>query len=111
MTDKQPKKVVRKHVKVKQYETVKKNLAKSRYNKFQLWIAKLFKLELLDTYQYLFRVEYFGSTRLNVNDIVFNSTGQIFVVIREQNRLAMLVSKDSWAEKPNMYGTLTILDK
>ena len=55
MTDKQPKKVVRKHVKVKQYETVKKNLAKSRYNKFQLWIAKLFKLELLDTYQYLFR--------------------------------------------------------
>ena len=105
------KKVQRKHVLITNSELVKKRIAVSKYNKFQLWIAKVFKLELKDRYQYLYRIAYKGTTRLKNNDIVCNTDGVIFVVVKEESRLAMIVSKDFFGEKPSVRGKLIIIDK
>lgn len=102
-------KVVRRHVAIRQSNLVEKELH-TKYNKLQLFIAKTFKLNLLDAYQYLYRVEYYGTSRLKANDIVVNSQGVVFVVLKESNRLAMIVSKDSYTEKPKVYGSLTLLE-
>lgn len=103
-------KVTRKRVSIKTSQVTKKNLV-SKYNKFQLWVAWLIRVQLADRYNYLFRIDYKGMTRLRPNDVVVNSEGVIFLVIQESNRLAMLVTKDAYMEKPKMYGTLTILEK
>lgn len=102
-------KVSRKHVKIRNSELIKKEL-KSEYKKWQLWAAKKIGVRVADSYQYLFRVEYFGLTRLKVNDIVVNSEGVIMLVIKESNRLAMLVTKDAYSEKPKVYGNLILID-
>ena len=105
------KKVSRKHVSITNSELIKKRVAKSKHSKFVLWVAGLFNLELKDQYQFLYRVSYKGGTKLKPNDIVCNSDGVVFVVVKEQNRLAMIVSKDFFGEKPNVRGKLILLDK
>jgi hypothetical protein len=105
------KKIIRKKVKVKQYEMTKRHIDVSKYNKFQLWIAKLFKLDLLDAHKYVFRIEYYGQTRLKPKQAVVNSQGVVFVVLREQNRVAILVTLYSCFDKPNLYGDLTLLEE
>ena len=102
-------KVVRKHVVVQEFEVIDTRLIKSKYNKFVLWLAKVFNWDLKDNLQYVFRVRYTGGTRLQINDVVINKQGVIMVVVREANRIAMLVTRDSFSEKPNLYGKLTII--
>lgn len=103
-------KVNRKYVEIVNSNLEKKRLM-SKYSKFQQWISKRFKLELADTYQYLFRIQYKGRVRLKVGDAVVNSQGVIFSVVMESNRLAMLASIDNYMEKPVVRGKLTILEK
>lgn len=101
-------KVVRKHVSIQSAEQTEKRVI-SKYKKWQLWIAKKIKVEVADNYQYLFNIDYKGTTRLKRNDILCNSDGVIFVVLREQNRLAVLVSRDATINKPKMHGSLFII--
>lgn len=104
------KKIVRKKVTVKNFELTKRNL-KSKYSKWKLFIAKRLNLELADNYQYLFRIQYYGSARLSPNDIVVTKQGIIFVVVQEHNRMAMVVTKDAFPNKPSLHGHLIILEK
>ncbi len=101
-------KVIRKHVSVQASEMTEKQVI-SKYKKWQLWIAKIIKVDLADNYQYLFRIDYKGNARLRTNDIVCNSDGVIFLVIKENNRMAILVSQKAFPDKPKMFGTLTII--
>ena len=104
------KKVIRKHVLIQSSEQTERRVV-SKYNKFQLLMAKILRVELADNYQYVFRLDYKGTVRLKPNDIICNDNGIIFLVMRETNRIAMLVSKDAYQEKPKMWGKLTIIDK
>jgi hypothetical protein len=108
---KKTKKVVRKKVKVKQYEMTKRHMDASKYNKFQLWAAKLLKLDLMDAYKYVFRIEYYGSTKLRTKDIIVNEQGVVFTVLKEQNRVALIVTPYSCLEKPTLYGDLVIFEE
>lgn len=105
-----PKKIIRQHVSIAESNLHEKQV-QTMYSKFQHKIAKLFKLTLADKYQYLFKVRYVGNVRLKQNDVLINSEGVIFVVIMETNRIAMIVSKDAYIEKPKVYDKLTVLEK
>lgn len=105
------KKVTRKHVTILQSEVIEKRNVKSRHSKVKLWIANLLKFELVDNFQYVYRFSYKGAVRLKINDIVTNEQGVVFVVVREVNRMAMIVSQDHLISKPKVYGKLIILDK
>lgn len=105
------KKVSRKTVQIKKAELTRKEPSKSHYNKFQIWVAKKLKLVLQDHNRYLYRIQYTGSTRLKPDDIVFSTQGVMFIVVKEENRLAMILSENAMPERPAVYGTLTILEK
>lgn len=102
--------IMKKKVKVKHFELTKKENAESGYNKIQLFAAKIFKLDLKEKYRYLFRVQYYGSNTLKINDIVFNKDGVIFIVLKEVNRLAMVLTKDAHDSPPHLHGQLTIFE-
>ncbi len=101
-------KIVRKRISIQSAEQTEKK-AVSKYKKWQLWIAKIIKIDLADNYQYLFRIDYKGNTRLRQNDIVCNSDGVVFLVLKENNRMAILVSQDAFPDKPKMFGSLVII--
>lgn len=104
------KKVNYKHVLVTQSEVTEKRVAESKYNKFQLWMARRLKIVIKDQHQYLFRVSYKGTARLKNNDIVCTADGIILVVLKQNSGIAMLVTKDHFSEKPSVRGKLTIID-
>lgn len=101
-------KIVRKRVSIQSSEMTEKRVI-SKYNKFQLLIAKIINVNLADNYQYLYRIDYKGAVRLRPNDIVCNSDGVVFLVIKENNRLAMLISQDAFPDKPKMFGSLHVI--
>lgn len=104
------KKVAKKFVTISNSESIEKK-PKSKYKKWQLWISKKIGVTPADNYQYLFRVSYKGTHRLKVNDIVVNQSGQLFAVLRESNRFAMIVSHEGHSEKPLMHGKLVIVPR
>jgi len=106
----QEKKINRKSVSLINSELHEKRLM-SKYKKWQHWIAKIIRVELADTYQYMYRIQYKGNARLKQGDAVVNSQGVIFAVAMESNRLAMIVTLDPYMEKPKVYDKLTILEK
>ena len=109
MSDTKKKKVTYKSVVVTKSEVTEKRTEKSKYNKFQLYVARLLNLVLAEQHQYLFRIAYKGTSRLKVNDIVTTPEGVIFVVVKSNNGLAMVVSKDHYPQKPTLRGKLTII--
>lgn len=104
------KKVQRKFVTIKNSELLKTHL-NTKYKKWQLKIAKWIGVEVADTYQYSFRIDYVGSARLKVNDVVSTQDGELFGVMREQNRIAVLASSIAYVNKPVMRGKLYIIEK
>ena len=104
-----PNKVVRAKVSILNSELTKKNLTVSDHPKWKLLIIKWLNVQVRDKYQYLFRISYNGSSKLRANDVVANSEGAVFLVIQEANRVAMIVSKDSFYDKPKVYGSLTVI--
>lgn len=96
----------------KPIQVLKSNLMEqqlnSKYNAFQRRVAKILGVELADTYQYLFRFSYKGSTNLKVNDIVYNSENLAFVVLKVALRMAVVVSVASYVKRPLMRGTLLV---
>ena len=105
------KKIIRKTVSVSKSEILEKHL-KSKYNKFQRFVSKhILRVHLADAYEFLFRVQYKGSAKLKVNDIVVNSQGVMFAVLREENRIALIVSMGSFVKEPYIKGTITIMEK
>lgn len=107
---KELKKVHKRFVTISQSEVIKKNLD-TKYSKWQLRIAKMIKVEVADAYLYCFRINYKGNFKLKLNDVIINESGQIFAVLKELNRVAMVVSYDATTEKPLMYGKLVIVQK
>jgi len=102
-------KVVRERVSILNSELTKKNLTVSDHPKWKLMIIKWLDVQVRDKYQYLFRISYNGTARLRANDVVTNSDGAVFLVIQEANRVAMIVSKDSFYDKPKVYGSLIVI--
>lgn len=92
-----------KKVQLIQQQLVKKDKIDSN-SKLQNFVAKLFKLELKETYRHFYKIQYKGETRLVSDDIVVNDQGYVFIVIQELNRLATLVSKDATVNPPVMWG-------
>jgi hypothetical protein len=80
----------------------------SKYNAFQRRVCKIIRVEPADTYQYLFKVSYKGSTHVKVNDIIYNSENLAFVVIKTSLRLLVIVSVASYVKQPIMKGTLMV---
>ena len=104
-------KLVRKFVIIQKSEVVKKHL-NTKYKSWQLKLCKLIGVEPADAYQYAFRISYKSSNaRLRVNDVVSTEDGEIFGVMREENRIAMLASSEAYIHKPKMYGKLFIIEK
>ena len=101
------KKIKGKPVAILQSNLIEKQL-NSKYNSFQRRIAKIIKVELADTYQYLFRFTYRGSVNLKLNDIVYNSENLAFVVVKISLRMAVVVSVKSYSNQPLMRGTLIV---
>lgn len=97
-------------VHIKNSEVTERKLY-TKYAKWQLWLAKLVGITPEDKYQYCFRFQYFGTTRLKVNDIVTNSEKVIFMIIKESNGLAMMVASKPYINKPKVYGNLIIVDR
>ena len=97
-------------VHIKDSQVTEKKLV-SRYNAFQRRVCKIIKVTPADSYQYCFRFQYYGNTRLKVNDLVINSEKIIFMIIKESNGLAMMVPSKAYINKPKVYGNLTIVDR
>lgn len=119
MKNKQPKKVlvgrnkkdvVGNIVRIKNSTVTEKRLV-TKYSKFQLLVSKFIGVIPEDSYQYCFRIEYFGSIRLKVRDLVINSEKVVFMVVKESNGLAMLVASKAYNTKPKVFGSLTIVDR
>lgn len=104
------KRVKRKHVQILESEMVEKMLV-TKYKKWQLFLAKLIKVEVNDAYTYLYRIRYKGSVKLKKNDVVFNSEQVLFGVLQENNRFAMISTAEAFVRRPKVYGNLTILEK
>jgi len=104
------KKVQRKFVGIQQTEMLTRH-KNSRYKKWQLKICKWIKVEPADTYQYSYRITYKGSTRLKPNDVVSTENGELFMVMMEQNRIAVIASSISYVNKPVVRGKLFIIEK
>lgn len=108
--EKELKRIVRKHINVLQAEVIKKHL-NSKYSKWKLKIAGLLRIAVADKHQYLFRISYKGSTRLKINDIVATPNGELFGVMKEENRIALIASSIAYDYKPNVHGKLFIVEK
>lgn len=96
------------HVSLIKQVVVSKEIAQ-KHNKFQLWLAKVFKLDLAETHKYLFRIQYKGNIKLQLDDIVMNNQGSVFIVLKTLNRMAMIASKDATSQVPLMLGKLQLL--
>lgn len=108
---KQPKKKLKKRkvinvqkVQILQTERV------SRYKKWQLKICKWIKVEPADNYTYLVRIQYSGahSIKPHINNIIINTEGTLFTVIKESNRIAVIASLGALPNRPNLYGSFFI---
>lgn len=102
--------LLKKFVTVNKSEVIKKHLT-SKYKKWQLRIAKWIKVDVADTHQYAMRITYKGSTSLNINDVVSNEDGELFLVMKSTLNIAVLVSSEAYSYKPKMYGKLYIIPK
>tara|TARA_R110000772_G_scaffold35637_4_gene85763 strand:+ start:363 stop:719 length:357 start_codon:yes stop_codon:yes gene_type:complete len=96
-------------IKLKKSNVVKKE-RKSKYSKWQLQISKWIKVEPLDTYQYFFKIQYYGA-KLKEEDIIANSENVAFMVISVLNDIAIIMSYGAFSQKPKVYGSLTIVPK
>tara|TARA_R110000822_G_scaffold127454_1_gene262962 strand:- start:15329 stop:15664 length:336 start_codon:yes stop_codon:yes gene_type:complete len=98
-----------KYIKLRESNVENKQL-KSRYNKFQLLIAKWLGVELKDSFVYTFRIRFYGG-RLKEGDVLANSENVAFVVIDVANNLALIMTYGAFTQKPKVYNTLTIVPK
>ena len=109
---KQPekKKHVYEFVNIKKSEVLKKNQT-STVNRFQKFICWVIRVVPANTYQYMIRIHYSGRVRLKKNDVVINKQGLQFVVVREENRYALILSMPDVVDKPYIYEKLYLLPK
>lgn len=110
-------KVDRKKIQVVDYGLETKRIANkkgkeidSHYNKLQRIIANIFKLELAEKYQYLYRLHYKG-TSLRHKDVLSSKHGILFMVVNEQNKRARIVTLDSYKDEPNFRSGLVLIEE
>jgi hypothetical protein len=82
----------------------------TKYNKFQHFIAKLFKLVLADTYYHVFRINYKGNARIKKDMLVMNEQGYLFKVADVRNRTMILVTIQPLLQRPKMNGKIVIIN-
>jgi len=109
--DDQIKKMTRFTVKVSKAEFLKKEL-KSTYPKWKLMLCKWMDIAVADSYDWCYRVAYSSNLgTLKSGDVLVNSQGRAFGVIKEQSRVAVLVTPRPSVEQPLMFGTFRVLIK
>ncbi|MFK5981474.1 MAG: hypothetical protein QM499_01055 [Flavobacteriaceae bacterium] len=98
-------------VSIQKHELIKKDL-KTKYSKFQLMICKWLKVEVADNYSWAYRVQYKSNTKaLREGDVLINSEGRAFFVMKELQRVVILVTPQPSVEPPFMFGTFRKLVK
>ena len=98
-------------ISIQKHELVKKDL-KSTYPKWKLWLCKKLDIVVADNYDWCYRIQYKGNTKsLKSGDVMINSEGRAFYVMKELNRVAMVVTPKPSIEPPFMFGTFRVLVK
>lgn len=98
-------------VSVQKNELLKTDI-KSKYPKWKLKVCKFIGVEIADNMDYCYRIGYTSnSTRLKENDIILNMEGRAFVVLKEVNRIAVIVTAKPSVKEPFVHGTFRILNK
>lgn len=94
-------------VKIKEFQIVKTNLI-NPLKGFKAWVCKKLNIIPQLQYRYSIRISYYGTKRLMPNDVVTDSSGNIYTVLKEQNRMALLMNYQPMIGNPPLYGVLTI---
>ncbi len=109
--DDQIKRMTRFIVKVSKAELLKKEL-KSSIPKWKLRLSSIMGVDVADTYDWCYRVAYSSNSgTLKSGDVLVNSQGRAFAVIKEQSRVAILVTPRPSIDPPILYGTFRVLIK
>ena len=111
MEDKKVRALAPRTVSVQENELIKTDL-KSKYPQWKLKICKWLRVEVADEYDYCYRIRYTSNnTKLSANDVILNSEGRAFVVLKEMNRIAVIVTPKASVKPPYVMGTFRILQK
>jgi len=78
--------------------------------KWKRKLASLFNIPIIDEYLYSFNIQYNGTVRLKENDTLVSQQGIYFLVFKEINRQAIIVTAEKSPCKPFVLGRFTILD-
>lgn len=103
----QVKKIEGKKVSIRSVDFVKKQKIKG-YNKFQLFLCKIIMVRPAIHYVFFFNINYYGRNNLQVKDVLTDSEGNIYTVINNINRVALIASYTKFQDKPNIGGFLNI---
>lgn len=101
------KQVTNKSVKVRNFELVEKEPVFD-IPKWKLRVAKLFSIPVAKKFRYAFRINYYGKERLKISDLITDEKGNIYTVLKEMNRLALILSYKPMDHKPNLNCVLKI---
>ncbi|QQV91534.1 hypothetical protein M1M25_gp096 [Tenacibaculum phage Gundel_1] len=104
---KEVKQVTNKSVKVRSFEVIEKEPIFD-VPKWKLRIAKIFKIPVSKKFRYAFKINYYGSERLKPSDVITDEKGNIYTVLKEMNRMAMILTYKPMDHKPNLNCTLKI---
>ncbi len=95
------KKVINKGVKVRSFEVIKKEPIFDT-PKWKLKIAKIFNIPVARKYRYAVKVDYYGSAKLRPSDVLTDQSGNIYTVLKDLNRIAMILSYKPMDSIPNI---------
>ncbi|WP_439132965.1 hypothetical protein [Polaribacter sp.] len=101
------KKVTGKKISVRKADVIRREKFLG-YNKFQLFICKLIRVRPAFHYTYIFNINYTGSHNLQIKDVLTDSDGNIYTVLKNLNRVAVIASYTKFQDKPNILGSMNI---
>ena len=92
-------------IKIKGHEILRKVPVDKR-NKIVKFFHWLFSFTPALKYRYQIKLKYYGHMKLRPKDVLTDQSGNIYTVIDEQNRVALLVSYTPMTDKPPIHGRL-----
>ena len=104
---KEIKQVINKSVSVRNFENVEKQPV-FNLPKWKIIIANIFNIPIAKNYRYAVKVNYYGSVKLKPRDVVTDSSNNVYTVMKELNRVALLLSYTVMDSRPNLNGKLKI---
>lgn len=102
-------------IKKKQFYIIKSDLKKREkktiYKKWQLKICEWINVEANDSYLHLFMIKYRSNvTMINKDDIIINSQGVVFTVLKTSKKMAMIVTAKPSIGVPRVVGTMAVIE-